>query len=303
MIAGRDELWWLLVGRFLLGVVSGGVLGVGAAWLLELLGPGRERQAALTITVVTFAGFGFGPPVSALMHWLAPHPLVLPFVLHSLATAVIVVLMVQIPETQPVQRARPIRISFGVPKQARRDFLAVVVPAAIWVFAFPSTAFALFPVLVGDSVDGGQVAIAATAGALTAWSGFAARPIVNATGVRAALPVAMVLGTLGYAAGALSFRADFWPLVLLAAPLLGAASGTLTVGCLSVIGAMDSEGRRGALTSSFYLLAYPGMAMPLLVTTVARWWSIDGALIAVTVVAAGFSTGVWVVSRADPGQQ
>jgi hypothetical protein len=90
-----------------------------------------------------------------------------------------------------------------------------------------------------------------------------------------------------------------WPLVLIAAPLLGAASGTITVSCLSIIGVMADDARRGSLTSSFYLLAYPGMAMPLIITTLAELSSTSGVLIGVSVVAAFSSLLVFVASRRD----
>ncbi len=297
MVFGRDDLAWLLVGRFLLGVVSGGVLGVGAAWLFEILGPGHEQRAAVTTTVVTFTGFGLGPVTSALFYWLVPGPLIVPFVVHAALTAVVVVFMLTIPETHPASRDHPIRIALGVPSQARRAFWLVVAPAAIWVFAFPSTSFALFPVLVSGSLDGGEVAVAGVAGTLTAWAGLGSRPLVHRVGPRAALPIGMILGVGGYIFGTIAFATDVWPLVLIAAPLLGAASGAITAGCLVLLGTMADDRRRGAVTSSFYLLAYPGMAMPVLITTLAVVSSTSAALMLVTTVAAVFAVVVVVVAR------
>ena len=297
MIFGRDDFALLLVGRCVLGIVSGGVLGVGAAWLFELLGPGQEQKAAVTTTVVTFTGFGLGPLVSALFFWLFPAPLVVPFVVHAAVTAVVVAFMLAIPETHPATRGSPIRISLGVPQRARRAFWVVVAPAAIWVFAFPSTSFALFPVLVSDALDGGEVAVAGAAGTLTAWAGLGSRPLVNRVGPRGALPVGMILGAGGYVVGTIAFATDVWPLVLIAAPMLGGASGAITAGSLALLGTMSDDRQRGAVTSSFYLLAYPGMAMPVMITTLAAISSMSLALTVVTVVAATFTVGVVAVAR------
>jgi MFS family permease len=297
MILGRDDYALLLAGRCLLGVVSGGVLGVGAAWLFELLGPGQEQRAAVTTTVVTFTGFGIGPLTSALFYWLVPAPLIVPFVVHAVLTAIVVVFMLPIPETHPASRDTPIRISLGVPPRARRSFWVVVAPAAIWVFAFPSTSFALFPVLVSGAIDGGEVAVAGAAGALTAWAGLGSRPLVHRVGPRAALPVGMVLGAGGFLVGTVAFAADVWPLVLIAAPLLGAASGAITAGSLSLLGMMSDDRQRGAVTSSFYVLAYPGMVMPVLITTMAVVSSTSIALTVVTLVAGAFAVGVIAVAR------
>lgn len=299
MIAGRNEFIWLLVGRLLLGVVSGAVLGVGTAWLLELYGPGEEQRAAVRTTLVTFAGFGIGPVISAFLFWLLPGQLVFSFIVHAVAAFSVIAVMLRVPETHPADAGQRIRLRLGVPPAARHAFVVVIVPAAIWVFGFPSAGFALFPVLVSDSISVSAVAVAAAAGALTAWSGIMSRPLVGRIGPRRALPLGMAIGTAGYVFGTVAFSADVWPLVLIAAPLLGAASGTITVACLSLIGVMADNERRGSLTSSFYLLAYPGMAMPLVITTLAELSSTSGVLIGVSIVAAGCTAIVFVASRRE----
>ena len=83
MIVGRDSYVVLLVARVLLGVVSGAVLSVGSAWLLELYGAGQQATAALTATIASYAGFGLGPVMSALFHRLDIAPLIAPFFAHA----------------------------------------------------------------------------------------------------------------------------------------------------------------------------------------------------------------------------
>ncbi len=289
LVLGRDSFPFLLFGRLLLGVVSGGVLGVGSAWLLELLGPGNELRAAITTTLVTFGGFGFGPPISALFEAFVPQPLIVPFVLHAALTLVAVIGVAKVPETRQRQPKASLRISLGVPAANRQQFLGVVVPAAIWVFCFPSTAFALFPVLISDSIDGGQVAVAAGAGMLTAWAGLLARPLVGRVGPARALPFGMAAGVAGYGLGWLAVSTGVWPVLLVASALLGLGAGALTAGALGILGAMDAGDQRGALTSTFYLLAYPGMAMPLFITSLASVTSLTFALGLVTSLAAAFA--------------
>jgi len=95
----------------------------------------------------------------------------------------------------------------------------------------------------------------------------------------------------------LAFGAGAWAVLRGAAILLGLAAGTLTAGSLGLLGAMDAGDQRGALTSSFYVLAYPGMAMPLAITTVASVSSIPFALGLVTGLGAIFAAIVTVTSR------
>lgn len=288
ILAGKDSFALVLLGRYLLGAVSGAALGVGAAWMQELMGPGHEQRAALLTTVVTYFGFGLGPPISAVFDAAGIDPLTWPYLLHVVITALAIPLLWQLPETvetsDPIVRSRTIRPRLGIPPSAQRVFWMVVVPAAIWVFAFPSTSFALFPVIVADEIPDADVAVAAASGALTAWSALLARPIVGRLGAHRAVPVGMALGVTGYILGTIAFTSVAW-WVLPAALVLGAASGTITASSLGILGELAEPSQRGAINSTVFLLAYPGMAMPILLTTAAEAVSLTTALIIATVAA------------------
>ncbi len=269
MIFGRDYFAALLLGRLMLGMASGAVLGVGSAWMLELLGPGNELRSAVITTVVTYTGFGFGPVVSTVYERFFDAPLVVPFLIHALVTALVVLAFGGIRETHARNPEASLRTKIGIPPNARRTFFLVVVPAAIWVFAFPSMGFALFPVLLSDATDGSPVLLAGMSGALTAWGAMVARPLVNRIGPSRALPYGMSMGIGGYIAGTTAFGTGWWGLALPAALMLGAASGVISAGCLAILGGLANDDTRSQLTSTFFLLAYPGMAMPLIVTSAA----------------------------------
>lgn len=289
MIFGRDNLGFLLAGRFFLGAASGAVLSVGAAWMQELLGPGREQRAAVVSTILSFAGFGLGPPISAVFDQLDASPLVGPFLLHTVATAIIVPLMAALPETASPRPtgtgAKPIRLQLGVPSNGKRFFRRVIAPASIWVFGFPSTSFALFPVIVSDAIDGSPIVVAAGSGVLTAWSALIARPVLPRIGPGRTLHLGMVSGTIGYTLGAISFATDIWQLVMPAAFLLGGASGLLTSGALAYLAEIADDESRGSINSTFYLLAYPGMTMPIILTMTARLIGMTNALVIATLIA------------------
>ena len=150
------------------------------------------------------------------------------------------------------------------------------------MFGFPSASFALFPVLVSSSIPDAEVAVAAVSGALTAWSGLFARPLLLRAGATRALITGMAMGTIGYALGTIAFASDEWPFLLPAAVLLGAASGTLTAASLAILAQIADRETRGALNSTFYLLAYPGMAMPIVLTGIGSVIGMSGARILVS---------------------
>jgi len=286
IILGRNSYPLLLSGRLLLGISVGAVLGVGTAWTQELMGPGTEVKAAILNTVATFGGFGLGPAVSAVLDLVAPAPLVVPFLVHIVMAAMVIPPLLTVRETRPRPAVPPpVRPDFGVPDDGRRLFFFVVVPAAVWVFAFPSTSFALFPVLLSSAMSGNEVQIAGVAAALTAWSGLLAQPALRRLGAGHTLTTGMAMGLGGYVVGTFAFWTGGYPLVLPGAVLLGAASGCISAGCLALLGAIASDARRGALTSTFYLLAYPSMSMPVVVTSMARVSSFRIALVVISLAA------------------
>lgn len=288
LIVGRDSYGFLLTGRVLLGIVSGASLGVGAAWIQELMGPGNEMRAALITTVVTYGGFGLGPPISAAYESLGPSPLVVPYLLHIVVTLAVIPMLLGVPETVNLagrdRRWKP-GIQFGVPPAARKAFVWALAPAAVLVFSFPSTSFALFPVLVSDAVGGRDVLVAGLAGTITSWSALVARPFMGQVDTGPALTWGAAIGTAGLALGTVAFSTDVWPLVLPASFLLGAASGILATACLTLVGQMTDQASRGALTSTFFLLAYLGMSLPLVVTAIGGAVGLVATLIGVTCVA------------------
>lgn len=290
LIFGRDSFPLLMAGRILLGVASGAGLGVGAAWLQQILGQGRELSAALIATAVSYGGFGAAPPVSVLFEWLGSSPLVLPFLIHIALTLAAVPAVLSVRETVDTESAaiqgrwRP-KLRFGVPPEARRGFLWYLMPLAVLVFAFPSTAFSLFPVLLSDAIPGREVLLAGLSGTLTAWSGIVSRPFLARVPVRSAMGWGATIGTLGYAMGTIAFATSMWLLVWPAAIVLGAASGIIAAAGLALIGEMTDEANRGALSSTFYLIAYLGMAMPLVISALSGYFDTTNVLIAITCLA------------------
>jgi MFS family permease len=295
----------LFVGRLLLGAVSGAVLSVGTAWLSELGARPQtgERRLALasTTTIIVYVGFGFGPITSALYDRFGPSPLVVPYVVHAAATALVLVAMWGIPETWPADPTVSLRPRLGVPESSRRDFVGVLVPAAVWVFGFPSTSFALFPVILRDAIGGIDVLIAGITGTLTAFAALLSRPVLaRSRSGRAALKTAMWMGVAGYGIGTFAFVTGAWWLVPLSAIALGAASGTLLTAGLAMTDAIAEPSSRGTLSATFYFAAYCGMAMPVVITGLASLTTLTVALTLVTAAAAGIAVLV-TVRVAEPG--
>jgi len=296
--AGAETLWLLFVARFLLGAVSGVVFVVTSAWMQELADPDNPMWAARLNSMVLYAGFGFGPLMAGVLGQWGPAPLVVPYIVHVAVVMVGLVAFRSIPETVEPSPARTIRPNLGVPSAARSAFWKVVAPTALAVFGFPSLAFGLFPVLLRPAMA--DIAVFATGIMLgtATMAIFFMQGFIDRLGELRAAPLAMLLGTAGTAIGTYAFASGGWGWLFPSAFILGAASGLATTAGLRLVDRLADPRDRGALTGTFYAIAYAAMTMPVIVTSLAGSDNLTPVLAAVTGV--GVLGTPWLV-RAGAG--
>lgn len=267
MLFGGTTVGMLYLGRFLLGVVSGIVFVVASAWTQEV-GSSNPMLTTRQITAVMFVGFGSGPVVAAVIGQWGPAPLVIPYLLHISLIVVGMWLVMGAPETVTRDSSRKIRPNLGMPEGTGRDFALVIAPTAFGVFGMPSLVFGLFPVLLKPALPGIAVLISGVLGFMVTWSTLPAQALVGRIGPYRGAPLALASGATGTALGAISFATDTWGLVIGAAVLMGSASGFAMTSGLRFVDIICRPEDRGALTGSFYAVAYAGMMNPLLVSSV-----------------------------------
>lgn len=295
MVAGRDHLAALFAGRLLLGAVSGLVFVTASAWMQEV---DRDRTTdplwpARLTGMLLYAGFGGGPLVAGLLGQWGPAPLVTPYLVHVAVVVVGLVALRGVPETVADPPGGRVRPRLGVPADVRGHFVGVVVPTALAVFGFASLAMGLFPVLLRPAMRGVAVFAAGLIGALIAAAIFAAQQVVARIGVGRAAPLALALGSGGCAVGVVAFGYDVWQLVFPAALCLGAASGLAVTAGLRMVDLLTAPATRGAMTGSFYAVAYAAMTMPALVAAVAHSRAGYVTVLAVMALVAA-ATAVWL---------
>ena len=81
-------------------------------------------------------------------------------------------------------------MNLGVPAAARRPFVLVVVPVAIGVFAFPSTAVTLLPLLLTPQMPSIAVAVTGLVAGLTLATGALVPPLARRLGAERARQLA-----------------------------------------------------------------------------------------------------------------
>lgn len=269
--AEHNELLLFLV-RFVQGAGAGAVFSVGSAWLVEAaLREGRSsgaRMAAVTMT----GGFAIGPVVAGLIGEWGPWPLILPYLLHAGCLLLTVAIAWSVNETLP---ARTVVHKAHRPGPFRpgtlRSSILVIAPLAVCVYAFPASAVAGIPVLVGFPVA--PVALTGLLAGITLGTGALAAPLQARLGVQTA-PAAATCGGVGYAATAVA--AVVPSLLLLALPaacVLGAGGGLALASGLARLPTVASDGRLGTVSAAFYGFAYLGFGLPLLLAALST--SID----------------------------
>lgn len=171
LVAGADRVALLFLGRLMAGVSSGAVFAAGTGWLREIsvapLGTATRNGAARRAAIAMTAGFALGPLVGGVLAQWAPASRTLPYLPRIAFTAVVLLALLNVPETVSGTRRHPIRLS--VPAVRSPRFRGVVAPMAPWVFAAPAIAFALLPSVVGAQHAADGIAVTAAITSLPRW--------------------------------------------------------------------------------------------------------------------------------------
>jgi hypothetical protein len=194
-------------------------------------------------------------------------PTVLPYLVHVALTAFSLVLLPSVPETlHPADRRAGALLNLGVPTGARWAFWLVVLPVAVGVFTFPSTAVTVLPLLLTPSMPQIAVAITGLVAGVTLLTGVFAQPLGRRLGAVRAGPTGLAVGAVGLGLSLVGVEWDAWPVLLPVALLLGTAYGLCLAAGLTMIGVLAAPTARGALTGTFYACAYLGFGVPLLLS-------------------------------------
>jgi MFS family permease len=266
----------LLAGRCLYGIGVGGAMSAGAVWVLELSRDAGPGQGARRATIALSSGFGFGPLVSGVVSQYAPAPTVLPFAIHVAVLATMLARAWRVPETVPAagqtSADAPPRtlLRIELDRAGWLRFARAVAPMAPFVFAFPAIALASLPITLG-SLGRAPMAYTGFLCALTLATGVLAQPITRRFEPMTSARLGLVAGAVGFALGTCAI---VWhaPLVLLiVAPVLGAAYGVCMTAGLHAVQRLARPEARGGITGLYYVLTYGGFAAPYLLALATRF--------------------------------
>ncbi|MBP2336151.1 MFS family permease [Saccharothrix coeruleofusca] len=255
----------LFAGRLLSGLSAGVFTGTATAMLVDLAPPGRKRHYSLAAASVNMLGVGLGPVVAGVLAEFAPAPLVVPYLVHLLLVLCAAVALRAVAEPRP-RAAGPVRWRpqrMGVPPAARPAFVRAATGgvagfAVLGLFTSVSPAFLSQVLGITDHVSGGLVVLAllGTSAAGQVASARLAERSAALVGTSALLVGVVLIG--------LSIAAVSLFLLLAGAVVAGVGQGMSFRAGLDAVSTAAPEERRGEVTSSFFLVLYGAISLPVI---------------------------------------
>ncbi|WP_284227184.1 MFS transporter [Mycobacterium antarcticum] len=262
-----DSMAMLVVARMIHGAAVGSIVVAGAAALLDLRPHHGVRSGQLS-----GVSFNIGMTVaiigSALLAQYAPHPMRTPYAIVAVICVLLGIGLVALREPHVSRTRGPIRIAKpAVPAAIRGDFwFAALGVTASW--SVLGVLLSLYPSLAAQQTHVHNLVFGGAVVGTTAFSAAMAQLFSTRVPARRSAIVGDVGMALALVLTVPVLATHSWPLVLVAAAVLGAAFGLGFGGSLRHLSHVVPSDRRGETMSAFYLIAYTAMAVP---TIIAGW--------------------------------
>jgi MFS family permease len=246
----------LVFARFLLGIGTGLATTAGTAYMTEILGVDRAKNAALMVTSATSLGFGGGALATGISLGVqGPTLLPLSYIVLFAMAPVLAVIVLMLPRVDKPQQLSLLRLP--------------VFPAGTWVFgvamalAWSTTGMtiAVVPLELAANDLGGWTGLVIF---LAIFVGFLCQPIARRMPNERALVLGFVLIPLGF----LVLLAGVWmkilTFVLIGTCITSAASyGFTYLASLAEVSVRAPENRARA-TAGLFVYAYSGFSLPVI---------------------------------------
>lgn len=259
----------LIVARIVNGVSIGVLTATATAHLGELRAVARPDENSIVAAAVAGAsnlgGLALGPLIGGLFAEFLPDPLMLPHAVFLVALVIAAIVMVSVPETveqsEPRRRYRPQRLA--VPASSRGAFIAAGF-GAFAGFALLGLFTSLAPTILIGTFDAPDHLLAG----VTTFSVFGAAALGQVLLARLPLRCQLLIATVscgvGLAAVAAGAVLPQLGVFLVGGVIAGLGVGVLFKSAIATAGSLADPARRGETLSLVFLIAYCGLALPVL---------------------------------------
>ncbi|MFD5895439.1 MULTISPECIES: MFS transporter [unclassified Streptomyces] len=255
----------LFAGRLLSGFAAGLFSGAATATVMDLAPPGREARAGLAATAANMGGLGCGPLLAGLLAEYAPLPLRLPFAT-ALGLAIVgMVLTWFLPEPVEHRTRRPRFHPRGltVPPQVRGIFAPAAL-AAFAGFALLGLCTAVSPTFVATTLDEPNLAVAGAVVFSVFLASTVGQSLMGRVGAARALPGGSLVLVAGVVLVGASLFVESLALLVIGVICAGLGQGLAFRAAITVIGAAAPQESRGGTISTFFVVAYVGISLPVI---------------------------------------
>jgi MFS family permease len=259
----------LLLARFISGVGVGVLTATATAHLSELRQVARPEQdpsrSALISSMVNLGGLAFGPLVGGILAQYVSAPLDRPYEVFLVLLLLSAVGITLVPETVERLEERPAYRpqKVALPSAARPQFFASAT-GAFAAFAILGLFTSLAPTFLAGTLHHTSRLLAG----LVAFAVFVAGGLSQVVFVQLSrqrqLQLGLVLmsaGLVGVAVGGLA--PSLW-LFVLGGVVAGAGVGLVFRGAVATAASLSDPGSRGEVLAALFLIAYAGLAIPVL---------------------------------------
>jgi MFS family permease len=255
------DLPMLFVGRVLSGLSAGLFTGTATATLVDLAAEGNRARGSLVATLVNMGGLGLGPLLAGVIAQYGAAPLRVTYVidLALLVPACVGVLLA--PETVP-ERSPLRRPSLAVPRQVRSIF----VQAALTGFAgfvVLGTFTGVSPAAVTQLLHEDNLAVVGVVVFVVFAASAAGQVALRAVPTRVALPAGAAVLMIGALLIAFALDRESLALLVVGGIVAGLGQGLGFRAGMAAVNAATPSDRRAAVTSTFFVVLYIGISVPI----------------------------------------
>ena len=263
-----DSLAPIFVGRVVSGLSAGLFTGTATATLVDLVPGDRRRLATFVAVVVNLGGLGLGTLLAGLLADYCRSPLRLPFIvdLGLLAPALVGVLLA--PESVRRRRFRLRLQRLSVPEEVHAVFVRGAA-AGFGAFAVAGVFSAVAPAFLGEVLGRTSHALAGLLVFVLFGGSIVGQLAVPRLSDRRALMSGCMFLVAGTGLLALALAIESLATLLASSVVLGLGQGLVIGAGLAAINQRAPVEQRGETASSFFVVMYVGLSVPVIGTGVA----------------------------------
>ena len=284
----------IYVARVLSGLSAGIFTGTATAALVDLAPRGNRRLATLVAVIANLGGLGLGTLGAGLLADYASSPLRLPFIVDLGLLTFAGAALWATPESVERRHFRLQLQRLSVPEEVRSVFIQSAA-AGFGIFAVAGVYSSVAPAFLGIYLHHTSHTLAGGLVTILFATSVAGQVLVPRLGERAALIVGCLLVIAGVGLTALALGIDSLATLIAASVVVGLGQGVVIGAGLAAINQRAPVERRGETASSFFVVMYVGLSIPVIgVGVAAHYWNLPDAGIVFSIAVAALVAAVLV---------